>query len=431
MKVLNYTTSYFAVILLVLISIWAGIFYYAMLDEIYDSIDDGLDNQKGLIIQKVATDSTILQKINFDEGDYAIKETNSQLAKNVRDVYVDTMMYMQNEKDFEPVRLLRTMFHHNGKYYQMEVITSMVEEDDLTAELFYGLLWLYLGLVASILILNNFLLKRIWRSFYHLLKQLKKFRLENPSDFKVKDTKIDEFQLLNETVQRLLQTNIDSYNSQKHLIENAAHELQTPLAISINKLEALAETARLSDKELKLLASALDNLERLTRLNKSSLLLSRIENKQFLVEEEININNLVKKIADDFSDQLSYSELAIHINEQGSLNIKMNQDLATILFTNLIKNAIVHNHPEGLVRVTIKKTFIRIENTGREGALVEQKLFSRFSKQQQSENSTGLGLAIVKAIADLYSLKVSYLYTTVHTFTVYLNPSPNLFPNLS
>ena len=158
MKVLNYTTSYFAVILLVLISIWAGIFYYAMLNEIYDSIDDGLDNQKGLIIQKVATDSTILQKINFDEGDYAIKETNSQLAKNVRDVYVDTMMYMQNEKDFEPVRLLRTMFHHNGKYYQMEVITSMVEEDDLTAELFYGLLWLYLGLVASILILKNFLL---------------------------------------------------------------------------------------------------------------------------------------------------------------------------------------------------------------------------------------------------------------------------------
>ena len=62
MKVLNYATSYFAVILLILISIWAGIFYYAMLDEIYDSIDDGLDNQKGLIIQKVNTDSSILQK---------------------------------------------------------------------------------------------------------------------------------------------------------------------------------------------------------------------------------------------------------------------------------------------------------------------------------------------------------------------------------
>jgi signal transduction histidine kinase len=419
MKVLNYTTSYFAVILLILISIWAGIFYYAMLDEIYDSIDDGLDNQKGLIIQKVATDSTILRKSSFEEGDYAIIETSSQIARNVHDVYVDTMMYMQNEEDFEPVRLLRTTFYHNGKYYQMQIVTSMVEEDDLIAELFYALLWLYIGLVASILILNNFLLKRIWMPFYHLLKQLKKFKLENPSNMKVKKTRIDEFKLLNEAVQKLLKSNIDSYNSQKNFIENAAHELQTPLAISINKLEALAETSKLSENELKLLASAIDNLERLTRLNKSLLLLSRIENKQFLTEEEISINDLVKKIADDFSDQLTYREIVLSIDEQGSSTIKMNPDLGVILITNLIKNAIVHNHPNGLINVIIKKTSVSIENAGREEALDEQNLFTRFNKKEQSETSTGLGLAIVKAITELYSFNISYFYTTRHKFTVY------------
>src|SRR5687768_12116160 len=161
MKVLNYTTSYFAVILLVIITAWAGIFYFAMLDEIYDSIDDGLDNQKGLIIQKAAADSSILKKNSFDEGDYAITETSAEFAIEARDVYLDTLMYMENEKDFEPVRLLRSTFHNKGKYYQMEVITSMVEEDDLIVELFYSLLWLYLGLVASIITLNNILLKRI------------------------------------------------------------------------------------------------------------------------------------------------------------------------------------------------------------------------------------------------------------------------------
>lgn len=419
MKVLNYTTSYFAIILLVLISVWAAIFYYAMLDEIYDSIDDGLDNQKGLIIQKVATDSTILLKRTFDEGDYAIREMGSQLARDIFDVYVDTMMYMQNEEDFEPVRLLRTTFLHKGKYYQMQVITSMVEEDDLIAELFYALLWLYLGLVASIIILNNFLLKRIWRPFYHLLKLLKNFRLENPPDLKVKKTSINEFKLLNETVQKLLLTNVDTYNSQKYFIENAAHELQTPLAISINKLEALAETSKLSDEELKLLASALDNLERLTRLNKSLLLLSRIENKQFLTEEEININELVNKISDDFADQLAFSEVVLTIGESAILLIKMNRDLATILITNLVKNAIIHNHPKGLINVVISRISIHVENTGKEEALNEQNLFTRFNKQRQSENSTGLGLAIVKAIVDLYSFKVSYTYNTRHTLTVY------------
>lgn len=419
MKVLNYTTSYFAVILLILISIWAGIFYYAMLDEIYDSIDDGLDNQKGLIIQKVATDSTLLQKSSFEEGGYAIMETSSQLAMNVHDVYVDTMMYMQNEKDFEPVRLLRTMFYHNGKYYQLQIGTSMVEEDDLTAELFYTLMWLYIGLVASILILNNFLLKRVWMPFYQLLKQLKKFKLENPPDMKFKKTSIDEFKLLNEAVQKLLKSNIDSYNSQKHFIENAAHELQTPLAISINKLEALAETSKLSESELKLLASALDNLERLTRLNKSLLLLSRIENKQFPGEEEVNINDLVRKIADDFLDQLSYREIALNIDEQGTLKTKMNPDLGVILITNLFKNAMVHNHQKGLINVVINERSVSIENTGTAAALNEQNLFTRFNKKEQSENSTGIGLAIVKAVIELYSFKVSYSYSTMHTLTVY------------
>jgi signal transduction histidine kinase len=419
MKVLNYTTSYFAVVLLILISIWAGIFYYAMLEEIYDSIDDGLDNQKGLILEKVAKDSSILRKSNFEEGDYAIRQISPESAKNAVDLYLDTMMYMQNEKDFEPVRLLRTNFHHGSKFYEMQVITSMVEEDDLTAKLFFALLWLYLGLVASILILNNFLLKRIWKPFYHLLKQLKEFKLESPFDLSVKETSIDEFKLLNDAVQKLLKSNIDSYNSQKHFIENAAHELQTPLAISINKLEVLADTAKLADNELKLVASAIDNLERLTRLNRSLLLLSRIENKQFLTEHYINFNELVKKIAHDFADQLSYNELRLQIDERGLLEVKMNSDLAVILVTNLFKNTVVHNSTGGQILVTIENTFITVENTGRNEALNEKTLFTRFGKQQPSEGSTGLGLAIIKAISDLYHFKVSYIYNNRHTFTIY------------
>lgn len=418
MKVLNYTTSYFAILLLIIIPVWAGLFYYAMLDEIYDSIDDGLDNQKQLIIQKAAIDSSILRKNNFEEAGYAITEINPQAAIHFYDVYMDTTMYMQNEKDFEPVRLLKTVFHHNGKYYQMQVATSMIEEDDLSAALLYALLWLYLGLVATILILNNVLLQRIWKPFYHLLEQIKAFQLEKPLPLAVAATRIEEFKLLNEAIQKLLQSNMDAYAGQKQFIENASHELQTPLAISINKLEMLAETSTLSEEELKLLASALGNLERLTRLNRSLLLLSRIENKQFPAEEEININALLKKIRDDFSEQLSYSKLVLHIEEQGAAVIKMNPDLAAVLFTNLVKNAVVHNHPDGFIHVLITTAFVQIENTGRAEALDSQKLFSRFYKEQQSPTSTGLGLAIVKAIADLYAFTVTYTYSNRHRLTV-------------
>lgn len=417
MKVVTYTTSYLAVFLLLLITVWAGIFYYAMLDEIYDSIDDGLDNQKGLILQKVKKDSTILFKTDFDEGDYSITGIEAEAAKEFFDEYLDTSMYMQNEQDYEPVRMLRTVFSHNNRYYQMQVITSMVEEDDLFSELLYAIIFLYVGLIATILLLNNFLLKRIWRPFYHLLKQLRHFRLEQPS-IETRKTNIEEFRLLNEVVAKMIQSNVDSYNSQKHFIENASHELQTPLAISINKLEALAATGKFSEQESQLLASALDNLERLTRLNKSLLLLSKIENKQFVSTVPVNINALVKKIIDDFSDQLAYREISISVKEKHQAVVQMNEDLSLIFFNNLVKNAMVHNYSGGTIAITIGRESFEIANTGKDQPLDESMLFTRFHKEKQSATSTGLGLSIVKAIAGLFGFKVSYHYEGRHVIRV-------------
>ncbi|HET6721407.1 MAG TPA: HAMP domain-containing sensor histidine kinase [Chitinophagaceae bacterium] len=418
MKLLNYTSVYFSVALLIVISIWAAAFYYTMLIEIYDSIDDGLDNQKGLVIQKAATDTSLLNKNNFDESDYTINEIPAGAALNLRDAYIDTMMFMQNEKSDEPVRLLKTVFLQNGKYYELKVATSMVEEDDLVKQMFFSLFWLYFGLVLFVIIFNNFLFKKIWQPFYQLLKHLKKFRLDKPEPVAPIKTKVDEFNMLNETVQKFVQRNIDTYTSQKHFIENASHELQTPLAISINKLESLAEDEQLKPDQLKLVASALDHLERLTRLNKSLLLLSRIENKQFAEASAVNITELTKKITADFSDQLTFSGLKLTITEKNSCIQKMNSDLAAILLINLVKNAIIHNKAGGFITITIDSDSLMIENSGVGKPLNQEKIFSRFHSDEPSSVSTGLGLAIVKAIGDLYNFKTSYRYEQKHIITV-------------
>lgn len=421
MKLLNYTSSFFAVILLILISAWAGVFYYTMLDEIYDSIDDGLDNQRGLVIGKASRDSTVLSKNDFDESDYAIREISAAQAATMRDKYIDTMMYMQNENSDEPVRLLRTAFLQNGRYYELQVATSMVEEDDLSTQLFYSVLWLYIGLIITILLFNNFLLKRIWHPFYKLLKQLKNFRLDKPSTVTVSKTAIDEFKLLNETVQKLLQRNIDVYSGQKNFIENASHELQTPLAISINKLEALAENGQLSETQMELLGSALDNLERLTRLNKALLLVSKIENKQFADKTSVNLNIITQKIVADFTDLSSYNDIKVTITEKGSCIQNMNPDLAAILITNLLKNAIIHNQRGGFVNIVIDSKFFTVENTGA-SALDGQNIFNRFYTSKGTQASTGLGLSIVKAIVDLYHFSITYQFLQKHQITIRFIP---------
>ena len=166
------------------------------------------------------------------------------------------------------------------------------------------------------------------------------------------------------------------------------------------------------------MASALNNLERLTRLNRALLLLSKIENRQFSIESEIQMNTLIKKIVEDFSDQLSYSSLAIYVDEQESCIVKMNEDLAIVMVTNLIKNAIVHNHPNGFINITLSKKTLAIVNSGIEEPLNVKQIFNRFYKQQPSDTSTGLGLAIVKAITDLYQFKLSYSYNNRHIIHV-------------
>lgn len=417
MKLLNYTSTYFSILLIIIIPIWAGLFYYSMLDEVYDSMDDGLDNQRLLIISKAGSDSTVLDRTNFEEGNYSISSIDQAKAMRHKDIFLDTLMYMQNEKDYEPVRMLQTVFKKGDNYYQMRVITSMVEEDDLITQLTLSLIWLYFGLVLTIIILNNSLLRNIWKPFYHLITQLKYFKLHDAQPLALFKTRIDEFNLMQDTVQRFLTNNIAAFNRQKQFIENASHELQTPLAIALNKLELLAENNSFNEDQAQLLGSALSNLERLKRLNQSLLLLSKIENEQFDGQTEIVINDLVRKLLEDFSEQIEFYNLKLNYVEKNIVEWMINPDLADILLSNLIKNSIKHTAKNGSINVIVGNCKCIIENSG-DTALDEEVIFNRFYKESSSSESTGLGLAIARAVAAVSDLTLDYSYDGKHIFTI-------------
>jgi signal transduction histidine kinase len=212
------------------------------------------------------------------------------------------------------------------------------------------------------------------------------------------------------------QNNLEVYASQKHFIENAAHELQTPLAVAINKLEHLAESKELRAEQLKLLSAALDNLDRLTRLNRSLLLLSKIENRQYTDESDVNIREVAQQIREDFDDQVEYKQLRFEMNVSDCV-VRMNYDLAAILITNLLKNAIVHTAAGGHIQLDITNSELCIANPGM-APLDHGTLFSRFAKQSHSSHSTGLGLSVVKAITDLYGFSAAYSYQEKHIITI-------------
>ena len=418
MRLLNQSLIYLSVPLLLIVSIWSVIFYINMLDEISDSIDDGLDNSKLLIIQRAASDSTILQKNNFNESNYAIQEITKTSAITIRDIYTDTTLYMQDENDREPVRMLSTAFELKGKFYRLQVISSMVEEDDLIEDLFWSVVWLYLVMLTAMLFINKIALQKLWKPFYEILQQLKTFRLDSNEKAPGIKTNIKEFKALKTAVNTLTRHSIETYTHQKQFTENAAHELQTPLAIAAGKLELLLEKDDIKDTHAADIAQVLQIIERLARLNKSLLLLTKIENKQYTANQTISINKTVHQCINDLEDFIAYKNVNISFRETAQAEVEMDMALASILISNLIKNAVFHNTPNGLITIDVTQKIFTISNTGNEKALDPEKIFNRFYKHSTEQTSTGLGLAVVKAICTLYGFGLSYHYNNTHCFEI-------------
>lgn len=419
MRLQVYTLRYLFIALLVIIAVWATLFYAVITEEVYDNIDDGLKNSKLLVIREAQSNPEIFDIREFGINQFKIEPLEKGRNYDHSEKFISTFEYMEYDEDYEPVRLLETVFNDKeGNPYKLTIRASIVEEDELLEDLLTALIALYALLIISIAALNHVILKRAWKPFYQLLERLKNFRLGAGTAFKAPDSPITEFRALSKELEELLARNEEVYSSQKQFIENASHELQTPLAISLNKLELFAESNNLPEEQMAELGRISDTLNRIVRLNKSLLMLSRIENRQFADEETVNFNELVQQLAEDFEDLADYKEVALNIDLEDELSFKMNKGLAVTLISNLLKNAIVHNYAGGLITITIGDHTLKITNTSKSPALDESAIFRRFYKGSENEQSTGLGLSIVDSIAAAYKLSVRYTFDGRHTFTI-------------
>ena len=193
-------------------------------------------------------------------------------------------------------------------------------------------------------------------------------------------------------------------------IGNASHQMQTPLAICRNRLEMLMDDETLTERQLSELMKTHHTLENLTRLNKSLLLLCKIENHQFSEEKEICLNEMLELYLEDYKEVYAYRHISVTVRIESCFRLMMNESLASVLLTNLLKNAFVHAVEGGRIDILFTETSFAIGNTGDE-PLDEKRIFERFYQgKSKKEGSTGLGLALVDSVCKANGLKVSYRY---------------------
>ena len=416
-KLLHKTSRAYLIFAVLILIISAPLFYF-LTEKLYiDDADEALILRKNeflqfSIAQLKEADIPIWNKFNRDikiiEAKPLVKDT---IFYNY---YYDTL-----NSENEPYRELNLPVSIEGKPYTYSARINLVETEDLIksiALLFFIIISL---LLVGLLIINKSLSQNLWKPFYETLQKIEQFEIDKSNQPKLTDTNIEEFNRLNQSIEKLIERNTSIYHSQKEFIENAAHELQTPLAVFQAKVDTLIQSAEFTEQQNQILSSLNDSVSRLNRLNKNLLLLSKIENDNYTEKQTISLDEAIEKHLDFFTEQAKAKNLTIKTELNETISINSNSVLAEILISNLFLNAIRHNVIDGQIVVVLSSRSLTFSNTGQPQPLVADKLFNRFSKSNLSEQGNGLGLAIIKKISDLNNWKITYSFAdNFHSFSV-------------
>ena len=419
MKLLSYTYRKLALLLFLLMAVWGVLFYYAIIDEVVDETDDTLENYGEILMESALHDPSILETEGSLMSFYKFTPISEEEGRHYRQVFYDATVYIELEDEDEPVRVMCTAFRMpDGQYYELKLMISILERDDMVEAMLWYLGALFLLFLICTSIGIQLVLKGVFRPLHRLLDWLHCIQpgkevppLDNP-------TKIREFRQLSDAALDMGNRSYKAYEEQKQFIENASHELQTPLAIVKGKVELLAESEGMTEQQMEQLDEIYATLGRAVKLNKSLLLLSRIENGQYTEMEDVSVDEILDELLPDLMDIYEHKQVRlIRKREEQPFIIRCNHSLAQILVSNLVKNSLLHNREGGELQVLTTPTSLVIKNTG-DVPLDGEKLFRRFYHGMDGKkDSTGLGLAIARSIALSSLLKLTYEWQNgMHAF---------------
>ncbi len=344
----------------------------------------------------------VRDKISIIPLDSGVQETKVH--------YSDTIVMHSTLQRLEPHIKLDVIKVINNRPYKISMYDLIIEEDDIADGVQESLLKMYLLLTFVVLILSGLTSLWILKPFNKALQRIKDFSLMRNQEYKYEHSSTSEFNKLNQFLEEMTRKMQKDYQAVKEFTENAAHEIQTPLTIASGKLEILLNTEKLSEEQSAMIISAQQSLKRLSKMNQSLLLLTKIDNKEFENVGQINISAELERQIFDFEELIELKSITLNKEIEGNVKVEMDAVLCGILITNLVKNAIRHNFEAGRIKILLNHKKLIISNTGEPLSIEPQLLFDRFKKGNQSQESLGLGLAIVKKICDVSGFEIGYKF---------------------
>ena len=420
MKLINRLTLwYLAITTIVLLASGLIVFHFVQLgieNEVTKRLKRDLDSAARLLESGVPIDSLDGMQLEVSELPFDTPSVTMQVT--------DSMGYFH-----PPLRAIDRKFtvassyKIGGKHYYISSHNFIAEPDEIMEGIFTSLAVTLLLLLSFVWIASRQMSKQILSNFNQTLKTIQTFNVKQNHPLKLANSHTHEFKELNQFLERMTSKARDDYRSLKEFSENASHELQTPLAIIRGKLELLLET-NIDENQAALIEGIQNAIQKLSSVNQSLILLTKLENQEYQVNHKMHFSPFVENAISSFRELIEMKSIDLTTQIQSDVNLNLNPVLADILLTNIISNAIRHNHVNGSIKISLSSYGLIVSNTGEAPKIPTNELFKRFKKARQSSQSTGLGLAIVKQICDLSNLAITYDYVeNLHVVKIVFLPA--------
>ena len=418
MRLIYRVTLRIAILLLPVLLLWAIIFYHAMVNEINDETDDSLEDYAELIVRRVLTGQELPSSGDGTNNTYNIELITGSSVQTPSMYFEDRKVYIPEKSETEPARVLTLVFpDSNGQLYKLAVSMPTFEREDLMIAMLWHIIGIYAVLLLTILVVTALIFHYSMRPLYALLRWLDRYRPGKGVENLPADNRVIEFKKLTDAARSTIERAESYMERQKQFIGNASHELQTPIAVLGTRIEWIIDNTPLTEEQFAELSKMRQSLHRLNRLNRTLLLISKIDNAQFTDRSDVDIVDIIKREAEIYSDIYCDKQIECMIELPERFIVPMDDSLAATMITNLMKNAYIHSPENAVIKIYMKNKSLFIANSGN-GTLDKDRIFDRFYTSGKS-GSTGLGLALVKSIADSYRFGLTYIFTdNMHRFEI-------------
>ena len=413
----------FTVPLVVTLGLWGWLSYSTMTRKIHADTDLILkDYAEDIIIRKLSG-REMPERFNGAYNTYYIREVTAEYAaENPMAVHDEAEAYLRSQEEFASSRVRSQVFMDDkGRYYEIIVSLPTFEQDVLIEHVLWWTIILFVVLLVALLVIGVRVFSFNLRPLDALLAWMDDYVPGERNSRVPSDTDILEFRRLASVAQKAVDRFEHQYEERKMFIGNVSHELQTPLAVCSNRLEVLLDRSDLNEEVAEELVKLHRSLQHLIRMSRTLLLLTRIENGQFPEVVEVDMECLVKDVLSECDEMWAYKDMSSSLKSNGGFKVLMNEQMASVLVRNLLKNAYVHSPSGSLVEVVMDKEGFTISNPGG-NPLDKTKIFRRFYQPSgRKEGSVGLGLTLAHSVCARSGMDIAYSFADArHIFAINL-----------